>query len=79
METGEVYEVRIAIPPTTNLFKAGHRLRLDIASSSFPKFDVNPGTGESLGRHTHLVKARNTVYLDGRRASHLVLPIVPEV
>ena len=76
MEPGEVYEVRIAIPPTSNLFKAGHRIRLDIASSSFPKFDVNPGTGEPVGRHTRTVIARNTVHVDSRHPSHLVLPIV---
>ena len=77
MDPGEVCRVRIALPPTSNLVKAGHRIRLDVASSSFPKFDVNPNTGEPLGRHTHTVKARNTVYLDRERPSHVVLPIIP--
>ena len=75
MEPGEVYRVRISLPPTSNLFKAGHRVRVDIASSSFPKFDVNPNTGEPLGRHTHTVNAVNTVYMDEARPSHVVLPI----
>jgi hypothetical protein len=77
MDTGEVCRVRIALPPTSNLFMAGHRIRVDIAGSSFPKFDVNPNTGEPLGRHTHTVKARSTVYLDRERPSHVVLPIIP--
>ena len=77
MQPGETYRVRIALPPTSNVFKAGHRIRVDIASSSFPKFDVNPNTGEPVGRHSHNVKAQNTVYLDGDRPSKVVLPIIP--
>ena len=45
--------VQIVLPPTSNLFKAGHRIRLDISSSNFPRFDLNPNTGEPIGRHTH--------------------------
>ena len=77
MQLGEICQVRIALPPTSNLFKAGHRIRVDVSSSSFPKFDVNPNTGEPVGRHTHTVKARNTVYLDREHPSHVVLPIIP--
>ena len=77
MEPGEVYQVQIALPPTCNLFKAGHRIRVDISSSNFPRFDINPNTGEPMGRHTHTVVAQNTVYLDRNRPSHIVLPIVP--
>ncbi len=69
-------EVTIVLPPVSNLFKRGHRIRLDIASSNFPRFDVNPGTGEPLGRHTHSVKAVNTMYLDARRPSRVVLQVV---
>ena len=76
MEPGRVYRVRIALPPTSNLFKAGHRIRIDIASSNFPRFDVNPNTGEPMGRHTRTVEARNTVYTDRDHPSHVVLPIV---
>jgi putative CocE/NonD family hydrolase len=77
MEPGQVCEVRMVLQPTSNLFAPGHRMRIDIASSSFPKFDVNPNTGEPLGRHTRTVKAANTVYLDSGQPSHVVLPIVP--
>ena len=77
MEPGEVYRIRIALPPTSNLFKAGHCIRVDISSSNFPCFDLNPNTGEPMGRHTHMVVAHNTVYVDGARPSHIVLPIIP--
>ena len=77
MEPGQVYQVRIALPPTSNLFQAGHRIRLDIASSNFPRYDVNPNTGEPMGRHTRTLQAQNTVYHDRLRPSHAVLPIIP--
>lgn len=77
MEPGRVYAVEIRLQPTSNLFAAGHRIRLDVSSSNFPRLDVNPNTGESLGRHTHMVKAINAVYVDRERVSHVVLPIIP--
>jgi putative CocE/NonD family hydrolase len=76
MEAGRIYEIEIALPPTANLFAAGHRIRLDIQSSSWPHFDVNPGTGEPLGRHTHRIRARNAVHLGPTHASRLVLPVM---
>ena len=77
MEAGECYAITIELPPVSNLFAAGHRIRLDIASSNFPRFDVNPNTGEPLGRHSGEVAARNCVHLSPGRASHVVLPVVP--
>lgn len=77
MVPGEVYPVQIELPPVSSLFRAGHRIRMDISSSNFPRFDVNPNTGESVGRHTHTVVAHNTVYLDHSRPSHVMLPIIP--
>jgi putative CocE/NonD family hydrolase len=77
MTPGEVYQVRIDLPPTSNLFQPGHCIRLDISSSNFPRFDLNPNTGEPLGRHTHYALAHNTVYLDSTRPSHVVLPVIP--
>jgi putative CocE/NonD family hydrolase len=76
MTPGEVYPIEIPLPPTSNLFKAGHRLRIDISSSNFPRFDLNPNTGEPVGKHTEVRTARNTVYLDADRPSHIVLPII---
>jgi predicted acyl esterase len=50
---------------------------VDISSSNFPRFDVNPNTGEPLGDSTRTVVAHNTVYLDKAHPSHIVLPIIP--
>jgi uncharacterized protein len=76
MEPGRIYPVTIRLAPTSNLFKAGHRIRIDISSSNFPRFDRNPNTGEPMGRHTRMQPADNTVYCDAAHPSHVVLPIV---
>ena len=77
MTPGQVYPIKVAAFPTSNLFKRGHRIRLDVSSSNFPHFDVNPNTGAPEG--TGLVRrvARNTVYMDSSRPSHVVLPLIP--
>jgi putative CocE/NonD family hydrolase len=77
MKPGEVYRVAIPLYPTANVFARGHRIRLDVSSSNFPRFDVNPNTGEPLQQHRRLVPADNTVYHDAGRASHVVLPVIP--
>ena len=76
MEPGRVYTARIHLYPTSNLFQKGHRIRLDVSSSNFPRFDLNPNTGEPLQEHRRMVMADNTVHHDRARASHVVLPIV---
>ena len=75
MTPGEVYEMEIRLFPTANLFRAGHRIRLEISSSNYPRFDVNPNTGEPLGRHTRMVPADNTVHHAAARASAIHLPL----
>ncbi len=77
MTPGTVYQFTIQLYPTSNLFKAGHRIRLDISSSNFPRFDVNPNTGEPLNGHRRMVTATNTIYHDAARPSHVILPIIP--
>jgi len=79
IEPGRAYCVTIELNPTSNVFKAGHRIRLDISSSSFPEYDLNPNTGEPLGAHTHTQAATQTVFVDGLRASHIVLPLQPAI
>jgi putative CocE/NonD family hydrolase len=74
---GEPVEITIETFPTANLFKAGHRVRIDIASSNFPHFDVNPNTGAPEGTGLTRVTARNTVFVDAVRASRVVLPVIP--
>lgn len=77
MTPGEVYEITIEAFPTSNLFKAGHRIRLDISSSNFPHFDLNFNTGEPEGLATEIRVATNTVLMGPEYPSHAVLPIVP--
>lgn len=77
MEAGAVYEVTIEAFPTSNLFQAGHRIRLDISSSNYPHFDLNFNTGEPEGLATASRIATNTVWMDAERPSHAVLPLVP--
>ncbi len=77
MEPGEVYEIAIRLWPTANLFKRGHRIRVDISSSNFPRFDVNPNSAEPPGRHTRMVAAKNTVWVGGENGSRVILPTIP--
>src|SRR5919108_239148 len=77
MQPGQVYAIRIALFPCSNWFAPGHRLRLDIASSNFPQFDLNFNTGEPEGMSTHRRVATNTVYVDQARPSHVLLPLMP--
>ena len=74
---GEVVRAVVTLFPTANLFAAGHRIRLDISSSNFPKFDVNPNTGEAEGSSQRRRIATNTVFADAARASRVTLPILP--
>jgi len=78
MKPGAKYPVTIHIYPTANRFVKGHRIRLDISSSNFPRFDVNPNTGEPLQEHRRMIVADNTVYFGNGQASHVVLPIMPK-
>jgi len=78
MRKGHVYRITVDAFPTSNLFKAGHRIRLDVSSSNFPHFDANPNTGEPEGRATHTRVATNTVFADRAHPSHVILPIIPE-
>ncbi|MDQ3948750.1 MAG: CocE/NonD family hydrolase [Gemmatimonadota bacterium] len=77
MNPGTVYPIRVDAFPTSNLFRRGHRIRVDVSSSNFPHFDVNPNTGEPEGRAREMRVATNRVYLDRQRPSHVVLPVIP--
>lgn len=77
MEPGKVYPFTIKLYPTANVFKKGHRIRVDISSSNFPRFDVNPNTGEPLNQHRRTVVATNTLYHDAEHPSHILLPVIP--
>jgi hypothetical protein len=77
LEPGRPYAVTVAMFPCANLFKRGHRLRLDLAGSNFPHFDINPNSGEPEGEMEHPRRATTSVFVDAARPSHLVLPVIP--
>jgi putative CocE/NonD family hydrolase len=77
MSPGQVYRIKVEAFPTANLFKRGHRIRLDISSSNFPHFDVNPNTGAPEGTGLSRRIARNTIFMDAGRPSHVILPLIP--
>ncbi len=74
---GKVYKYVIDLWATSNVFKAGHRVRLYVSSSNFPRFNRNPNTGESMLGASRMVNARQTVYHDGKYSSSLILPVIP--
>ncbi|EJN02915.1 CocE/NonD family hydrolase [Herbaspirillum sp. YR522] len=76
MTPGQVYRIRIDAFPTSNLFKAGHRIRVDVSSSNFPRFDCNPNTGADEGVASEPRVAANRIYVDAQRPSHVILPVV---
>jgi uncharacterized protein len=76
---GQVYKYTIAIWPTSNLFAAGHRIRLEISSSDFPQFDPNPNTGEPFGMSERQEAAQQTILHDTTHPSALILPVIPAV
>ncbi|MBV9763067.1 MAG: CocE/NonD family hydrolase [Acidobacteriaceae bacterium] len=71
------YEFTIEMYPTSLVFARGHRIRLDISSSNFPRFDVNPNTGEPLNDNRRWHIAENSIYADPQHPSHITLPVIP--
>jgi putative CocE/NonD family hydrolase len=74
---GRPVPLSIDVGATSNLFRAGHRIRLEVSSSNFPRFDRNPNTGGVFGEDAELRRTEQTIYHDARRPSHLLLPVVP--
>ena len=75
---GDVTELTIELYPTSNVFAAGHQIGVEISSSNYPRFDINPNTGEPIGRHTHTRIARNTIWHNADRPSRLELSVIDE-
>lgn len=73
---GSVVEIGIEPPPVSNLFRAGHCIRIDIAGSNFPRFDVNPATGEPTGWSQRSRRAVQRVHCNAEHPSRLLLPII---
>ena len=77
LEPGTVYEFTIDLWPTSNVFLKGHRIRVDISSSNFPRFDRNPNTGHVFGRDAEMRVASQQVLHDAAHPSHIILPVIP--
>jgi hypothetical protein len=77
LEPNKPVELDVDLWSTAYTFKAGHRIRLDISSSNFPRFDRNLNTADAPGRGTGLQKADNTVFHDAGRLSFVELPVAP--
>ncbi len=77
IEPGAAYEYVIDLAATSNVFTAGHRIRVEISSSSFPRYDRNPNTGHASGEDAALRAATQTILHDGEHPSHIVLPVIP--
>ena len=73
---GEVYEITIDAGVTGNVFLKGHRLRLEISSSNFPRFDRNPNTGGSIPDETRLMQATQTIYHDRNHPSRIEVMVL---
>mgnify|MGYP006088346037 FL=1 len=76
MNPNEIYEIKIVLYPTSNVFKKGHQIRIDLSSSNFPKFDYNPNTGEPIGLNKTEQIAKNTIHLSSKYQSFITLPII---
>jgi putative CocE/NonD family hydrolase len=77
IEPGRVYKYTIDIWATSNLFKQGHRIRVDISSSNFPRFDRNLNTGNIAYSDTQMQTATQTIYHNAQYPSHITLPVIP--
>ena len=77
VKPGQIYHITLDLLATSNVFLEGHKLRLEVSSSDFPRFDRNMNTGEEQAHATRIVKATNVVYHDKARPSALIVPVVP--
>jgi putative CocE/NonD family hydrolase len=75
---GVVYPLRVELWHVSHVVRAGHRIRLHITSSSFPRWERNAGTGNQAGTDTALLRAEQTVFHDAEHPSRLVIPVVPQ-
>jgi len=77
LEPGHPSEFTIEMYPTSLVFRKGHRIRVDISSSNFPRFDVNPNSGEALNQNRTWRVAENAIYHDSQHPSRIILTIIP--
>lgn len=77
IEPGAVVEYEIDLWVTSNVFLEGHRIRLEVSSSNYPRFDRNPNSGLPFGTDVELLEAHQTIYHDSTHPSSLTLPVIP--
>ena len=77
IQPGKVYRYEIDLWVTSNVFLPGHKIRVEISSSNFPRFDRNLNTGEPFGTGTGFIKATQSIYHDEKHPSHILLPVIP--
>ena len=77
LEPNKIYEFTIDLWPTSNVFKPGHKIRVDISSSNFPRFDRNTNTGNNINSDSDLKTANQTVYHETGLLSQIILPTIP--
>jgi hypothetical protein len=75
----KIYRYEIDLWVTSNVFLGGHKIRVEISSSNFPRFDRNPNTGAPFGKSAVITKATQTVYHDIKHPSHILLPVIPRL
>lgn len=78
LEEGEIYKYEIDLWATSQLFKKGHSIRVQVTSSNFPMYDPNPNTGDTLFDTTKTVKAKQKIYKGADYPSHIVLPVIQD-
>ena len=76
-EPDEMYRIEIEVGVTSNVFRAGHRIRLDVSSSNFPRFDRNPNTGRPIPDEKQLRSAKQEVFHGRQHPSYVLLPVIP--
>jgi putative CocE/NonD family hydrolase len=74
---GAPEEIEVVLNPTSVVFQAGHRIRIDVSSSNFPRFDRNPNTGEDPATATTHRRARQVLHSSQQKPSRIVLPVIP--
>jgi len=77
LKPGQVYRFEIDLVGTSVAFQKGHRVRVHVTSCHFPQFDRNSNTGEAFATTAKVKVARQTVYHDAERPSHVLLPVIP--
>ena len=77
IEPEAIYAYKVVLWETSNIFKAGHQIRVEVSSSNFPRFDRNQNTGHTPGLDAEIQVAHQTIYHNAQHPSHITLPVIP--